>query len=171
MRIAIVGPESCGKSTLGMALAAHFQCAYVAEYAREYFATHPHQNYGITDVIHIAQRQFQQENEMASQYAHLICDTSPLVCRIWAEVKFGHCPLEIAQLELATSYDGILLCAPDLPWQADPLRENPSDRNAIFERYAQRLQMGCTPFRVVTGLGAQRLACAQQQLSIMGIDL
>lgn len=171
MRIAIVGPESCGKSTLGMALATHFQCGYVAEYAREYFATHPHQHYSINDVIRIAQLQFQQETAAASQYAHLICDTSPLVCRIWSEVKFGHCPADIEQLELASRYDGILLCAPDLPWQADPLRENPTDRNAIFERYAQRLQIGSTPFRVVTGLGTQRFICAQQQISTMGIEL
>ncbi|WP_288843274.1 ATP-binding protein [uncultured Deefgea sp.] len=171
MRIAIVGPESCGKSTLGKALADYFQCGYVAEYAREYFATHPHQHYDIHDVISIAQTQYQQENAMATEYAHLICDTSPLVCRIWAQVKFGHCPIEIAQLESSVSYHGILLCAPDLPWQPDPLRENPENRAALFDIYLQHLNAGSTPFRIVTGHGKQRLACAQQQLSTMGIVL
>ena len=54
MRIAVVGPESCGKSTLAQKLAHHFGGRYVPEMARAYFEKHPHINYSIEDVIAIA---------------------------------------------------------------------------------------------------------------------
>ena len=157
IKIAIVGPESCGKSTLALALAQHYSFAYVPEVAREYFLTHTHTNYSVDDVIMIAQLQQERENLLAQQYGNLICDTSALVNRIWAEVRFGYCPAQIRQLESSSSYVHTLLCAPDLPWQADPLRENPHDRENLFNLYVQHLSVKSAPFSIVSGIGATRL--------------
>ena len=49
LKIAIVGPESCGKTTLARALAdalnaAGIAAAWVPEYARDYFATRPYRS-------------------------------------------------------------------------------------------------------------------------------
>ncbi len=170
MRIAIVGPESCGKSTLALALAQHYSCAYVPEVARDYFLTHLHTNYTIDDVVAIALLQKQLENQMAKQHHTLICDTSALVCRVWAEVRFGYCPIAIEQIENQSSYAHILLCTPDLPWQADPLRENPHNRKKIFDIYAQYLSSKSVPYTVVTGIGAERLHQAICTLNMIGIS-
>lgn len=171
MKIAVVGPESCGKSTLVIALAQYFNCAYVPEVAREYFATHPHLHYTIDDVIAIAQAQQALENQLVEQHALLICDTSPLVCRIWAEVRFGYCPPVIAALDAQANYAATLLCAPDLPWQADPLRENPSNREELFGIYANYLKLRSTPLAIISGLGDARLRLAISQLDLMGIAI
>ena len=171
MKIAVVGPESCGKSTLVIALAQYFNCAYVPEVAREYFATHPHLHYTIDDVIAIAQAQQALEDQLAEQHPLLICDTAPLVCRIWAEVRFGHCPPAIAALDAHANYAATLLCAPDLPWQVDPLRENPSNREELFGIYANYLKLRSTPLAIISGLGDARFRLAIEKLMAMGIAM
>ena len=32
-----------------------------------------------------------------------------------------------------------LLCKPDIPWESDPLRENPNDRIKLFDIYKMEL--------------------------------
>jgi nicotinamide riboside kinase len=169
MKIAVVGPESCGKSTLVIALAQYFNCAYVPEVAREYFAKHAHFHYTIDDVIAIARAQQALEDQLAEQHPLLICDTSPLVCRIWAEVRFGYCPPTIAALDTQANYAATLLCAPDLPWQADPLRENPNNREELFGIYANNLSLRSTPLAIISGLGDARLHLAIKKIERMGI--
>ena len=52
-RIAIVGPESTGKSLLSQQLAAHFRTVWVEEYARE-FLNKLGREYQQADLIDIA---------------------------------------------------------------------------------------------------------------------
>lgn len=53
LKIAILGPESTGKTMLAEQLAAHFHTDFVPEYSREYLKDF-HEKYGINDVIAIA---------------------------------------------------------------------------------------------------------------------
>jgi hypothetical protein len=70
----------------------------------------------------------------------LVCDTDLLVIKIWSEVRFQEChPWIERQLHLHP-YDLFLLCKPDLPWEADPLRENPHDRDQLYELYVNALE-------------------------------
>jgi len=58
-------------------------------------------------------------------------------------------------------YDLFLLCKPDLPWEADPLRENPDDREELYQRYLKALQDMNANFFEISGLDfEQRLALA-----------
>ncbi|MBY0445239.1 MAG: ATP-binding protein, partial [Burkholderiales bacterium] len=57
MKIAIVGPESCGKSTLAQDLADALKAPWVAEYVREYFAQKGTSDYQLSDIVAIAQGQ------------------------------------------------------------------------------------------------------------------
>ncbi|MBL0070581.1 MAG: ATP-binding protein [Bacteroidetes bacterium] len=59
-RIAIIGPESSGKSELSRALAAKYETGWVPEYAREYL-TGLGQPYSESDVIAIYRKQWDQE--------------------------------------------------------------------------------------------------------------
>lgn len=170
VKIAIVGPESCGKSTLAQQLAAHLRARYVPEMARSYFAQHPHANYSVDDVIAIAKLQHDTENLISAQHALLICDTSPLVYRIWAEVRFGYCPAEITTLEKQSQYAHTLLCAPDIPWQPDPLRESPHNREKLFALYAHYLRLNAEPYHVIEGCGQARLDSALSWLKNQGIS-
>jgi hypothetical protein len=49
------------------------------------------------------------------------------------------------------------LCDIDLPWQYDPLREHPDERQFLFDLYYNELKSRKFPFKVVRGTGAVRL--------------
>ncbi len=162
-RIAVTGPESTGKSTLARRLAAYYGTLWVREYAREYLEKKGRQyRYTLQDVEAIAQGQMERENSMAKK-AHglLFCDTDLLVVKIWCEVVFGSCPAWIEQQFLDHRYDLYLLCAPDIAWEPDPLRENPDDREALFVLYEKALKENGMPYRIVRGKGDVRFENAR----------
>lgn len=160
LKIVITGPESTGKSTLAAQLALHFNATLVAEFARNYL-THLNRPYCQADLIEITKGQLKLEKEAIIQNSELIiCDTSIEVIKIWSEVKYGNCDsFIITELynNLPTLY---LLMAPDLPWQPDPLRENPNDRDILFKLYKNELISSKIPFIKVSGGGNERLKIA-----------
>ena len=160
-RVSITGPESTGKSKLAAWLADAFQTLWVPEYAREYLEKNgPH--YTLEDVVAIARGQLERENNLARQAKNvLFCDTDLLVTKIWCEVVFGICPDWIKQQFQTHHYDLYLLCYPDLPWEPDPLRENPDNREELFFLYRKVLEENGMPYRVVKGFGMERFENAR----------
>ncbi len=80
--------------------------------------------------------------------------------RIWSEEKFGNCDARIVELSETRHYDHWLLCRPDLPWEADPLRENPHDRDRLFDVHEAMLRSLKKPFGIIEGVGERRLTRA-----------
>ncbi|MFC7421391.1 AAA family ATPase [Iodobacter arcticus] len=160
MKIAIVGPESCGKSTLAQDLSTALNAPWVAEYVREYFAQKGSNDYQLSDIIAIARGQLTAE--AAHNAPLLICDTTALVCKIWAEVRYGHCPAALSALYRPQDYRLHLLTRPDLPWEPDPLRENPNDRDYLFDLYKADLKASGANYVVVEGAREERLAMAME---------
>ncbi|MBC6994928.1 ATP-binding protein [Neolewinella lacunae] len=141
LTIRITGPESSGKSTLARDLAWALDGVYVAEAARGYLLARQGR-YTAADLPRIWEVQRRSEDAARAHSPGLVvCDTGPEVIRIWAEVKYGQCPKELRQAQLERHYDLTLLCAPDLPWEPDPLREAPDQatRLALFARYRELL--------------------------------
>lgn len=163
-RIAIVGPESCGKTQLAQELSRELNAPWVPEFARPWFAAKQQTHYQLSDIIAIAHGQLALEAQLAQGAQWLLCDTTVLVCIIWAQVRFGCCPAELAALWRPQDYALHLLLAPDLPWQADPLRENPIDRDILFQRYESALQEQGVELVRISGLGDARLHCAKRAL-------
>ncbi len=156
-RISITGPESSGKTWLAENLARYYNTFFVEEYSREYLEIHG-ADYVLEDVINIAKGQLERENEVAQKSKNLLfCDTDLLVTKIWCEVVFGSCPEWIENQFSKHVYDLYLLCCPDIPWEPDPLRENPDDRDQLFELYQSVLIENGLPFKIVRGLGEVRL--------------
>jgi len=152
-RVAITGPESTGKTELAVWLANAYQTLWVPEYAREYLEING-PDYLLEDVVAIARGQMTRENAATKNARKILfCDTDLLVTKIWCEVVFGTCPGWIEQQFLAHRYDLYLLCSPDIPWEPDPLRENPDNRKELFELYLKTLKDYKLPFQVVKGLG------------------
>ena len=54
-------------------------------------------------------------------------------------------------------HDLYLLCYIDLPWEADPLREDPQDRERLFNLYESELQSRDLNYGIVRGKGSKRL--------------
>ncbi|WKN41810.1 ATP-binding protein [Tunicatimonas pelagia] len=158
IKIVTTGPESSGKTTLAKALAECYQVAWVPEYARDYL-NGLDQDYQEKDLLEIAKGQIQREDEAAKNKPDLlICDTSLIVIKIWSEYRYGRChPWILEQVE-QRSVDLYLLCSPDIPWEADPLRENPTDRDELFEFYERAL--AGKPNLIIQGKPSARLAQA-----------
>ncbi len=154
MRIAITGPECSGKSTLSEQLTWELDLPWTPEHARDYLGRLG-RPYVPEDIIAIAK-------EQAAQWINtsFIADTEMLVCSIWYEEKTGETSVEIEQLLTEQNFDLYLLCTPDLPWAFDELRENPTDRDRLFEQYKARLDELSLPYVVISGTTENRLEVA-----------
>ncbi len=162
--IAIVGPESSGKSTLTEALAHHYRCVWVKEFARaELEEQGP--DYVEEDLLAFAQGQLfalGEGIELAKRTPPplVFCDTDIITIRIWSEEVFGRCHPLIDQLARQVAFDHWLLCRPDIPWVPDPLRVNPHDRDRLFAVYEAMLQRLGKPYTIIEGDRAERLRAA-----------
>jgi NadR type nicotinamide-nucleotide adenylyltransferase len=165
VRIAIVGPESTGKSTLAAALAARYSTVWTPEYARDYIAN-LNQPYTADDITEIARGQLQLEDEYATTANKILfCDTTLLVTKIWQEHAFGFCVDFIRENLKQNRYTLHLLTNVDIPWEADPQREHPHLRQYFFELYKTNLTQMAVPFVEISGTSPeQRLISATEQI-------
>ncbi len=152
-RIRITGPEATGKSTLAEALARHFGCPWVPEYARTYLRSLD-RPYGEADLVEILAGQEEMEDRAAETACrNLVCDTGPEVIWVWSRFKYGRVAPRIEEAVRRRTYDLTLLLDVDLPWTPDPMRENPSlsERRALFLMYEDLLRRTDQTFAVVSG--------------------
>lgn len=160
LKIAVVGPESCGKTTLARQLSVLLDGYLVEEFARAYLFQHGPE-YSLETLVNINREQLQLEKRaLESGKKWIFCDTTPLVIEIWAQEVFGTVPEAISKSHDPQSYDYYLLCAADLPWEPDPLRENPNDRDRLFEVYLNQIKGYRLNYTIVKGLGHERLSTA-----------
>ena len=160
IRIAVVGPESTGKSTLSEQLATHFSTVWVREFAREYLER-KNGKYAKEDLLTIAKGQVAAEIKLEkSASCIIICDTDLITIKIWSEYKYGTCDPWITKKIRNRKYHLHLLCSPDIPWEADPLRENPNDRNHLHNLYKNELIANDFPFVEIKGEKTMRLQTA-----------
>lgn len=163
-RIAISGPESSGKTSLAQALAARFGTVWTDEYARAYLEEKGG-TYGFGDLAEIARGQLQRQDEDAllAQGFHF-CDTDLVALKVWSDYRFGRTDPFILEELQKNRYDLTLLCRPDIPWEADPLRENPHDRDILFLLFKKELESLQVPFVEISGTGEDRLEIAARAL-------
>ena len=163
-RILILGPESTGKSTLAEKLALHYAEPWVPEVAREYLEKLD-RPYTYEDLLQIGKQQMNLEDELAlTATRFLFCDTDLRVIQVWSQHRFGKVDPWVLEEIARRAYDLILLCATDLPWQEDPLREHPEleMRQQFFEIYQQLTQASEFPWTLISGNTAERLSTAIQ---------
>ena len=158
IKIAITGPESTGKTTLAEALADHYQVIWAHEFARDYLNERKGK-YSIKDLDTIALGQ-QKNIDSLRNMDVLITDTELTVIKIWSEFKYGECSNFINTLWKEQHFDLYLLCATDIPYEHDPLREHEEFREELFEIYLNVLTQMRVNFVVVEGDVQTRLNTA-----------
>ncbi|MBK6266623.1 ATP-binding protein [Marivirga sp. S37H4] len=165
-KIAIIGPESTGKSTISQGLAHHFNEPFVPEYGRKYLEENG-PDYSRADLLAISKGMVIWEDKMMSIAKNLLfCDTDLIMMKVWYEVKYGEChPWVLQQIE-TNPYQFYLLCKPDLPWEADPLRENPTIRELLFNRYQEELEAYGFDYSIISGK-EKRLQNAIEEVEII----
>ena len=150
-RIALIGPESTGKTTLCIQLSEYFKTIWVPEFAREYFPTLKHP-YSKKDVLFCAEMQIEKEDALAAQANKLLfADTELINIKIWLLDKYGECPSWIEEKIMERKYNLYLLTAPDIAFENDPLRENPERREYFFNVYKAELESRNFPFAIISG--------------------
>ena len=118
----------------------------------------------------MARLQAERSKDLADSSAQLVFDdTDVLTHRIWFREKYGHTDPEIDAMPLEG--DLYLLCAPDLAWAPDPLREHPkeADRSRHFEMYKTELENNKKTYAVVSGQGSARKMHALRTLEAFGV--
>lgn len=151
-KIAIVGPESTGKSTISPKLAAYYQTIWVPEYARTYCEklTSP---CTWEDEINMFKGQLALEQSLISEAKNniIFCDTTFITIKIWSDKMFGKCPPEVIEALPKHHYDFYLLMNIDLPWEDDPLRDFPNEREYFMNVWHQELQSLNANYVVISG--------------------
>jgi len=158
LRIAILGAESSGKSTLAAALAEHYQTAWVPEYLREFVDAHqrvPREE----DQYAIALTQLTRENDAALRANRfLFCDTTPLMTALYSKVYWGRVDAQLAELDSVHEYALTLVTAPDGPWLPDGLqRESEAVRQSVHALVLANLNVRGIAYTVVSGDPAHRM--------------
>lgn len=156
-RIVFTGPESTGKTEIAKSMAAAFQTYWVPEYARDYLAQLD-RNYQYEDLLAIAKGQIQREENIAAKAKdYLFCDTSMLVMKVWSEYKYGQCDPWILRKLKEHTYDLYILCGTDIPWTYDPMRENPNEREELYQIYLRELKALGMPYKELKGREEERI--------------
>lgn len=165
-KIVIIGPESTGKSYTTKFLANHFNGIFAHEYAREYLTVNGIE-YGFDNLYPIAEGQIRNEEEGIKKAKEekknlLFLDTDLYVIKVWSEFVFGKCDNRILSQIAERKYDLYLLCATDLPWVKDEMREYPDleTRELLFRHYKDIMVQQSVPFKIISGTYEERIQVA-----------
>ena len=162
MRVVLTGPESSGKSSLTTHLAQTFNIPYADEYARIYLEKHG-PDYDEALLLHICREHIRyQKQHIAPDLPLGIYDTDLTNYKIWSEFVFGTCSPDILHGIQQETDHVYLVCYPDLPWEADPLREHRYQREQLFVLHIRELDRLQRPYEIIKGRGKLRLQNAEQ---------
>lgn len=165
LKIAILGAESTGKSSLIKQLAQYFQkqgksVHLIPEYLRTWCDAEkrtPRQD----EQLAIATEQIRQINSAASTASTcdiLLADTTALTVAVYSDLLFNDTSLYDMALTHQHTFDATLLMGLDLPWVADGIqRDGAHLREPVDTALRTSLARGGIQFQVVYGADEIRL--------------
>jgi NadR type nicotinamide-nucleotide adenylyltransferase len=167
-RIAVLGAESSGKSTLCEALARRYDTLWVPEYLREFVELKGRVPFE-ADQYGIARTQLAREDAAAAQANRfLFCDTTPLMTALYSRVYWNRVDPQLEALARRHDYALTLVTAPDTPWVADGLmRESEEVRERVFGMVEQELDARGIRFVLVEGDLPHRLRQVEAALKVI----
>lgn len=168
MKIVFTGPESSGKTTLAEAVCRKHPFTLVREFSREYLALSG-TDYTRQDVREMGLLQLWEEKSIAGTGGHICCDTDLQNILVWQQVKYGEFDSDLLQLWLENRGIHYFVCKPDIPWEYDPLRENPHDRDKLFNDHVTILQNFDVPYDIVEGPLDSRLMYMEKHPVVLSL--
>lgn len=168
LKIALIGPESTGKTELAEKLARHFHTVWEPELAREY-VENLDRDYTFDDVCEIARLQICIEKRYKQNNRRLkivFFDTDLIITKVWFEYKYHTIPDFVQQRLNKKFIDFYLLLEPDLDWKPDSVREHGGDdRTYFFDWYKREIENLKTPYAIINGLNEKRFQNALKAIN------
>lgn len=162
-RVVVTGPECTGKTTLAEALAGAIGAPWVPEASRAYAGRVALEGRALTagDVEPIARAQVAAEDAaLAGAPPVVVLDTDLLSTVAYADHYYGRHVPWIDGAARERRGDLYLLCAPDIPWEPDGVRDRPVARDEMFALFQRVLRRFGATVAEVRGLGPARLDAA-----------
>ncbi|MBC8136524.1 MAG: AAA family ATPase [Fibrella sp.] len=171
-RVAIVGPESSGKSTLTERLAQQFGTTFAPEYARTYLETIPAPalerlyapgGFDIETMHHFIRGQAASVEAMARQCNRVVfSDTEAIVTALYCRLFLGHVPPFVWEQVERQRYDLYLLMSASDDWTHEEQRIQPvyADRVRFEEECRAMLDERAYPYVRLHGSWQEREAQA-----------
>ncbi len=155
-RIVILGPESTGKTTLCKQLANYFNTIWLPEYAREY-VENIDRPYNYNDIVKISKKQIEVANDKFSDANKFIFfDTYLIITKVWFQFVYNKYPTWLDDEIKKSNIDLFLLCNTDIKWEYDAVRENPDNRDELFNIYKKELEHYKFNYKIISGIGKER---------------
>jgi NadR type nicotinamide-nucleotide adenylyltransferase len=156
-RLALLGGESTGKTTLARALAEQLHTAWVPEYGRELWERLRH-TLSVEELLHVGRHQVELEDAAAAERSGwIVCDTTPLTTLQYCLHDHGMAP-EALQALARRPYHLTVVCEPDFDFVQDGCRRDDSFRQAQHAWTLAQLQAQGVPHLLVRGTVPQRVA-------------
>jgi NadR type nicotinamide-nucleotide adenylyltransferase len=156
---------------MAMALAAHYQTAWVPEYGREYWMEKHRRGeieWRTEEFASIAYEQLRREDEVARDARFiLICDTDALATSVWHERYLGVRSSEVASIAAPRHYDLYLLTNVDIPFVQDGMRDGEHIRLAMHQRFIDALEAQERPYILLSGAHEDRLRVATEAIDAL----
>ena len=161
-RIGLLGGESTGKTALARALADTLPAFVAEEYLRDFVASYgrtplPHDQEG----IYLTQQATVATVVRAAEFADtpwVIADPLPLMTAVYGVAYFDDDSLMADGIADASSYDVLLWCAPDIPWEPELGIRDGDDYRQRVDTIIAECVAPVLPLHRITGQPAQRLA-------------
>jgi nicotinamide riboside kinase len=177
LRIAFIGAECSGKTSLAQSLANAFSKEYPSAYVPEclrLFVDQENRTPRSDEQVGIARKQQSLEqtlaNDLVKQHSNpefvlLFCDTTPLMTCIYSEVVFGGTDPELFGMAQAHDYDLTIFTQIDFPWQEEGLqRDGPVAQTKVHFRVKARLEELKIPYESAFGDSELRLKKTQDYI-------
>ena len=161
LRVAVVGAECTGKTTLAAALAAHYDARWLPEFVRG-FVERKCGAVEAADVPRIARGHLGAEAAaLTNAPSVLFLDTDLVSTCVYSRYYYGACPAWVETASYARHADLYLLAEADIPWQPDPgQRDGPEVRAAVQVLLRAELSARRLPHVVLSGPLDARLRTA-----------
>lgn len=163
-RIALLGGESSGKTTLARALAETLATTWVPEYGRQRWEE-LRITLSVDELVAVARRQIALEEAALAQASHwLVCDTTPLTTLQYCLHDHHQAPAELQALA-RRPYALSVVCQPDFDFVQDGCRRDDGFRRQQHAWTLERLaRQGVEPL-IVGGALPDRVAQVKQALA------
>jgi HTH-type transcriptional repressor of NAD biosynthesis genes len=149
-KVAILGGESTGKSTLTKLLATAFKTNYVEEYGREHCTIKDPRDFTSKDFTVISKTQDHLVSDaIKNSNKYLFCDTETVITQSFHQMMLGELSVDLGERILRENYDFYFVLAPSIPFFQDGTRLFPDHGQDHFQLIINLLTLYNKSFHVI----------------------